>query len=146
MFDVFYSGKKPNLFVHEREAQDIDTARTLSRTRYFWWINYLTDYTGFDFLFEPDELEINDRIAWASQWQKDAGTYLVPKSGYHTTVFKKDFVLKRLSDPDRWIIPEKFGVFEIEIENLNWNLLNKRAEISAGIEISRNQNEIDEIN
>ena len=35
---------------------------------------------------------------------------------------------------------------EIEIENLNWNLLNKRAEISAGIEISRNQNEIDEIN
>ena len=35
---------------------------------------------------------------------------------------------------------------EIEIESLNWNLLNKRAEISAGIEISRNQNEIDEIN
>jgi len=108
MFDVFYSGKKPNLFVHEREAQDIDTARTLSRTRYFWWINYLTDYTGFDFLFEPDELEINDRIAWASQWQKDAGTYLVPKLGYHTTVFKKDFVLKRLPDPDRWIIPDNF--------------------------------------
>ena len=35
---------------------------------------------------------------------------------------------------------------EIEIENLNWSLLNKRAEISAGIEVPSNQNEIDEIN
>jgi len=35
---------------------------------------------------------------------------------------------------------------EIEIENLNWNILNKRGEISAGIEVSNNQNEIDEIN
>ena len=35
---------------------------------------------------------------------------------------------------------------EIEIENLNWSLLNKRAEISAGIEVSKNQNEIDDIN
>ena len=94
--------------MHEREAQDIDTARTLSRTRYFWWINYLTDYTGFDFLFEPDELEINNRIAWHSQWQKDSGTYLVPKLGYHTTVFKKNFMLKRLPDSSRWIIPDNF--------------------------------------
>jgi hypothetical protein len=49
MFDVFYSGTKPNLFAHEREALDIDHAKTLSCTRYFWWVNYLTDYTGFDF-------------------------------------------------------------------------------------------------
>ena len=53
MFDIFYSGTKPNLFAHEREARDIEHARSLSRTRYFWWTNYLTDYTGFDFLFEP---------------------------------------------------------------------------------------------
>jgi hypothetical protein len=51
MFDVFYSGVKPNLFAHEREARDIAHAGELSSTRYFWWCNYLTDYTGFDFLF-----------------------------------------------------------------------------------------------
>ena len=94
--------------MHEREAQDIDTARTLSRTRYFWWINYLTDYTGFDFLFEPVELEINERIAWPSQWQKDSGTYLVPKQVHTKTVWKKNFMLKRLPDPNRWVIPENF--------------------------------------
>ena len=53
MFDVFYSGIKPGLFVHEREALDIEHARSQSRTRYFWWVNYLCDYTGWDFLWEP---------------------------------------------------------------------------------------------
>ncbi len=94
--------------MHEREAQDIDTARTLSRTRYFWWVNYLTDYTGFDFLFEPVELEINERIAWPSQWQKDSGTYLVPKQAHTKIVWKKNFMLKRLPDPNRWVIPDNF--------------------------------------
>jgi len=108
MFDVFYSGTKPNLFVHEREAQDIDTARTLSRTRYFWWINYLTDYTGFDFLFEPVPWENGNRVAWPSQWQKDSGTYLIPKQGYVETNYRKDRVLTRLPDRTLWSIPDTF--------------------------------------
>jgi len=41
MFDVFYSGKKPNQFVHEREADSIAHAQQLCRTEYFWWISYL---------------------------------------------------------------------------------------------------------
>ena len=76
MFDVFYSGTKPNRFAHEQEARDIDHAKELSQTRYFWWINYLTDYTGFDFLYEPVPWESHQRHAWPSQWQKDAETYL----------------------------------------------------------------------
>ena len=72
MFDVFYSGTKPNLFLHEQEAHNIDQAQQLSRTRYFWWINYLTDYTGFDFLWEPVPWQGHQRHAWPSQWQKDA--------------------------------------------------------------------------
>jgi hypothetical protein len=80
MFDVFYSGTKPNVFVHEREAQDIDTARTLSRTRYFWWITYLADYTGWNFLWEPQPWESDYVHTWPSQWHEYSGTYLVPKN------------------------------------------------------------------
>jgi len=108
MFDVFYSGTKPNLFVHERAAQDMETARTLSRTRYFWWINYLTDYTGFDFLFDPVPWESGQRHAWPSQWQKDAGTYLIPKNGYTETNYKKNCILTRLPDQTQWRIPDSF--------------------------------------
>jgi hypothetical protein len=108
MFDVFYSGKKPNLFAHEQQADSIDHAQGLSRTRYFWWVNYLTDYTGFDFLYEPVPWENHQRHAWPSQWQKDAGTYLIPKSGYADTNYRKDLILKRLPDLYSWKVPDNF--------------------------------------
>ena len=79
MFDVFYSGTKPNLFPHEQSATDIEHARTLSRTRYFWWINYLSDYTGFDFLWEPVPWERDFTHTWPSQHHEYSGTYFVPK-------------------------------------------------------------------
>ena len=108
MFDVFYSGTKPNQFAHEQAADSIDHAKELSRTRYFWWINYLTDYTGFDFLYEPVPWESHQRHAWPSQWQKDAETYLVPKSGYTETNYRKDLILKRLPDLYLWKVPDNF--------------------------------------
>ena len=108
MFDVFYSGIKPNQFAHEQVADSIDHARQLSRTRYFWWINYLTDYTNFDFLYEPVPWESHQRHAWPSQWQKDAETYLVPKSGYSETNYRTTPVLVRLPSRDNWAIPDTF--------------------------------------
>jgi hypothetical protein len=108
MFDIFYSGTKPNRFAHEQVADTIDHARELSRTRYFWWINYLTDYTGFDFLYEPVPWESHQRHAWPSQWQKDAGTYLVPTHGYTDTNYRKDLILKRLPDLYSWTVPDNF--------------------------------------
>jgi hypothetical protein len=78
MFDVFYSGVKPGLFAHEREARDIEHARLLSRTRYFWWVNYLSDYSGWDFLWEPVPWEQQFTHAWPSQHHDYSGTYLVP--------------------------------------------------------------------
>jgi len=102
MFDIFYSGTKPNLFAHEREARDIEHARELSGTRYFWWVNYLTDYTGFDFLWEPVPWQANQRHAWPSQWQKDAGTYLVPKQGYIETNYRLGTELQRLPQETNW--------------------------------------------
>jgi len=96
------------LFAHEQAADSIDHARELSRTRYFWWINYLTDYTSFDFLYEPVPWESHQRHAWPSQWQKDAGTYLVPKQGYSETNYRTDLILKRLPDLYSWSVPDNF--------------------------------------
>jgi len=108
MFDVFYSGTKPNLFAHEQAADSIDHARELSRTRYFWWVNYLTDYTGFDFLWEPSPWQSHQRHAWASQWQKDSGTSLVPAAGYTETNYRTDSAVTRVPGVDNWIIPDSF--------------------------------------
>jgi hypothetical protein len=110
MFDVFYSGTAPGLFAHEQAADSIEHAQQLSRTRYFWWVNYLTDYTGWDFLWEPVPWQKDQRHAWPSQWQKDSGTYLVPKSGYEHTHYHTDPPLTRFWDIPSWNIPPGFDV------------------------------------
>jgi hypothetical protein len=116
MFDVFYSGTKPNLFSHEQPARDIEHARELCRTRYFWWVNYLTDYAGFDFLWEPSPWQTHQRHAWPSQWQKDAGTYLVPCNGYTETNYRTDQKLTRYYDLPSWAIPAGF-----DVETFDWS-------------------------
>jgi hypothetical protein len=79
MFDVFYSGTRPNLFAHEQPADSLEHAQQLSRTRYFWWVNYLTDYTTWDFLWEPVPWQSQYVHAWPSQWDQFHGICLVPK-------------------------------------------------------------------
>ena len=86
MFDVFYSGKKPNCFVHEREADSIAHAQQLCRTEYFWWITYLADYSTHDWDFQPVPWQREYTHTWPSQHHEYSGTYLVPCSGeikYH---------------------------------------------------------------
>jgi hypothetical protein len=112
MFDVFYIGNKPNLFAHECEVESIEQAQQQSRTRYFWIVNYLTDYTNFDFLWEPVPWQSHQRHAWTSQWQKDAGTYLVPKQGYTETNYRTDQKLTRLADTSQWNIPNPVDDFD----------------------------------
>jgi hypothetical protein len=116
MFDIFYTGTKPNLFPHEQEVDSIEHAQQQSRTRYFWWVNYLTDYTGFDFLWEPVPWESHQRHAWPSQWQKDSGTYLVPTVGYTETNYHNDPMLRRYYDLPSWTIPNGF-----DVENFDWS-------------------------
>jgi hypothetical protein len=79
MYDVFYSGKKPNCFPHEQQADSIEHARSLSRTEFFWWITYLSDYQGFDFLYVPKPWEKQYTHVWPSQHHDYSGTHLVPK-------------------------------------------------------------------
>jgi hypothetical protein len=105
MFDVFYSGKKPNLFAHEQAVDTIEQAQQQSCTRFFWFVNYLSDYTGFDFLWEPVPWQAHQRHAWMDQYQVDAGVYLVPKSGYSETNYHSERTVHRLPDVSHWHIP-----------------------------------------
>jgi hypothetical protein len=106
MFDVFYSGKKPNLFAHEQAVDTIEQAQQQSRTRFFWFVNYLSDYTDFDFLWEPVPWQAHQRHAWASQHQPDSGTYLVPTTGYTDTNYHTDHCIHRLPNLEYWEIPD----------------------------------------
>jgi hypothetical protein len=106
MFDIFYSGPKPNLFAHEREADSIEHAQQLSTTRYFWWVTYLADLSTWDWLYEPKPWEAHQRHAWPSQWQKDAGVYLVPTNwNGNETNYRTESVIQRRPDLAGWKIP-----------------------------------------
>ena len=86
MFDIFYIGKKPDLFPHEQLADSVEHAREQSRTRFCWVVNYLADYSSFDFLWEPVPWQAHYTHVWPNQHHEYSGTYLVPKTGdteYH---------------------------------------------------------------
>ena len=106
MFDIFYSGKKPGLFAHEREADSIEHAQSLSRTRFFWWVSYLADLEDWDWFYEPAPWQAHQRHAWLDQYQIDAGVYLVPSAGYTDTNYHTDRRIHRLPDASYWHIPE----------------------------------------
>ena len=88
------------MFVHEREADSVEHAQQLSRTRYFWWITYLADYSNFDFLWEPVPWQREYTHTWPSQHHDYSGTYLVPQSGEIKYHFHKKII------PNRNIPPE----------------------------------------
>ena len=54
--------------------------------------------------------QADQRHAWASQWQIDSGTYLIPKSGYTETNYHADKTLIRLHSQDNWHIPDKADI------------------------------------
>ena len=86
----------------------------MSRTRYFWWISYLCDYSEWDWLWEPVPWQSTQRHAWASQWQKDSGTYLISKSGYADTNYHTAPVIIRVQGNDvNWTVPKGIEAFDI---------------------------------
>jgi hypothetical protein len=117
MFDVFYSGKKPNVVVGVQEAESIDHARQLSRTRYFWWIHYLADLEHWDFSWEPVPWQSHQRHAWPNQHQPDAGIYLVPanwdeqETNYHSAP-----AIHHAVDPSYWHIPDWIDAASIDLQ------------------------------
>ena len=114
MFDVFYSGKKPGQFAHERRADSIEHAQELSRTRYFWWIHYLADLDSWDWLFEPLPWQAGQRHAWPNQHQPDSGIYLVPREGYTDTNYHASPVIHHQADQSYWHIPDYIDAASID--------------------------------
>jgi hypothetical protein len=78
MFDVFYLDQPTGLFPHERKADSIEDAVIQSRTNFCWIVNYLCDYTGFDFLYQPLPHQHTQAHVWPSQHQENSGTWLIP--------------------------------------------------------------------
>ena len=79
MFDVFYLDQPTGLFPHERKASSVEDAATQSRTSSCWVLNYLCDYTGFDFLYQPLPHQCDQAHVWPSQHQENSGTWLIPR-------------------------------------------------------------------
>ena len=52
--------------------------------------------------------QTHQRHAWPSQWQKDSGTYLVPRLGYTETNYRTECRLMRLSSKQNWTVPDRF--------------------------------------
>ena len=104
------------MFPHERQVKSIEQAQQQCRTRYFWWITYLADYSEFDFLWEPVPWQSHQRHAWPSQWQKDAGIYLIPKQGYTDTNYHTAPVVNRVhKEQGRWRVPKG-----IDTDSFDW--------------------------
>lgn len=80
MFDIFYLDQPTGLFPHEQRADSVVDAIAKSRTRYCWIVNYLCDYTGFDFLWEPLLHQRDQAHVWPSQHQPNSGTMFLPKN------------------------------------------------------------------
>ena len=94
------------MFAHEQAVDTIEQAQQQSRTRFFWFVNYLSDYAGFNFLWEPVPWQAHQRHAWPSQWQKDAGVYLIPKNwNGKETNYRTGPVIHRKPDLTGWKIP-----------------------------------------
>ena len=72
------------------------------KTRYLWVLDEHCNYSNFDFSWEPAPWESHYRHAFASQWQKDSGTYLIPKAGYTETKYNTDNTVVRLPDVTKW--------------------------------------------
>ena len=107
MFDVFYFGKKPNLFVIEKEASSLEDAAKKSKTGFYWYIYGDNDYTNFDFDWRPVPWESHQTHCFGTQWQRTGGAYLanqdtVQNKEWH---FRTEQKATRLADKTKWIIP-----------------------------------------
>ena len=120
MFDVFYKGPKPGLFAFEQPASSLAEADSLCRTAYFWYIDGHNNYGDFDFYWRPISYEAEHTHVWASQWQQNGGTYLVPKSTkehqWHWRDSVKEGHVRRIKSTDIFYMdfmnPESQSQFE----------------------------------
>jgi len=107
MFDVFYFESKPNLFAHEKFANNLEEAGKLSRTKYYWFIYGGNDYTGFNFDWRPAPWESTHVHIFPSQWQRNGDVYLANKDTVKNKQwhYRTEYSVRRLENKQNWIIP-----------------------------------------
>jgi len=107
MIDVFYCGKKPNLFAFEKIADNLEDAAKKSRTGFYWYIYGNNDYTNFDFDWRPAPWESNQIHCFPTQWQRTGGAYLANKNTVQNKEwhFRTEQKVTRCVDKSKWIIP-----------------------------------------
>ena len=91
--------------------ESIEQAQQQSRTRFFWMISYLADYSGFDFLYEPVPWQTEFTHVWPSQHHEYSGTYLVPKTGEIKYHFHDKIVLNK----------HQPTLFDIRVDNVEFD-------------------------
>jgi len=105
MFDVFYSGPKPNLFAFERPARNLADAHRQSRTEYYWFIYGGNDYTGFDFDYMPLPWQSQYTHVWPDQHQINGNVYLTNNAN-NCLHFMPGPAVHRLPVKEYWDIPD----------------------------------------
>ena len=89
------------MFAHEREADSIEHAQSLSRTRFFWWVSYLCDYSDWDWFYEPPPWQAHQNHVWPSKWHQYSGTYLIPANPTDQWNFHNEVVATQRID-ENW--------------------------------------------
>jgi hypothetical protein len=107
MFDIFYYGKKPELFAYEQYADSLEEAAKKSRTWFYWYIYGENDYANFDFDWRPAPWEAHQTHCFGTQWQRTGGAYLANQNTVHNKEwhFRDEQKATRLADKTKWIIP-----------------------------------------
>lgn len=107
MFDIFYTGPKPDLFVFEKPARDIQEASNLSRTEFFWFIDGNNDYTNFDFSWQPPHWDYQYTHVFPSQWHANGGVYFARKDSVNPCQlkFQNTQSVRRKVDMSKWYVP-----------------------------------------
>jgi hypothetical protein len=116
MFDIFYFGKKPNLFDFERPADSLENAAKLSRTKHYWYIYGGNDYTNFDFDWRPAPWEEHQIHVWGNQWQQNGELYFVNKNTCSEKIFnyRKEQIVHRLPISEYWHVPDYIDTTSID--------------------------------
>ena len=114
MFDVFYTGVKPDLFSFERPADSLEDAARQSKTRYCWFIYGVVDFDQFDFDYTPVPWQAHYTHVWPTEWSGFYGAYLVDKhhvdAEYH--VHQDQLPTKHFT--------ERYQILEYCEFDLNW--------------------------
>ena len=118
MYDVFYTGPKPDLFLHEEPVNNYLEAAALSKTKFFWLIDGRNDYSQFDFDWVPDKWEEHQFHIFNDFWCRNSGTYFVNKYCADMPEFNYNNKQKvrRIPTNENWHVPLDIDINQVPFD------------------------------